>query len=98
MIKYSEVIVDMHLIPRHKGYIIAMLGKNGEPWPSQPVEVELNHRNQTFDFPSEMSAQFSREPKRANLETNVHHKGVPVFGGRLPFSAKTRGFDGENAR
>ena len=29
--------------------------------------------------------------------TNVHHKGTPVFGGRLPFSAKTRLFYGENA-
>lgn len=41
----TNALADMHLIPRgSNGYVLAVLGKNGEAYPDVVVDIELSHR------------------------------------------------------
>lgn len=44
-IDQTNALADMHLIPRgSNGYVLAVLGKNGEPYKDVVVDIELSHR------------------------------------------------------
>jgi len=71
----EEYLGDLHLLPRGaKGYVLAALGKNGEPYPNQVVDVKLEHR-------------YFQRPLCHRLETN--EDGL-IFLGRLPDVRKVR--------